>query len=328
MVQGPLKSSQLKSRQKPEKFTTPEGVEVKTVYCRYCMESKSPKMFYPATDRYLDRNGYMSVCSDCVNEIYDKHFMAESDISRAIYQVCKLVNIAYIPRAVQATITYANKPDKQRKVEKIFSYYKRMMSSLDKMNMDKKMTFEPVQSEYLERPMDESVPESAELKKKWGSHLSFDDIEFLERELADWTAVYKHDTPVEMTLMKEICYKKLEIAKLRVKGDSTDGAIKVLQEIIKTSGLSPVQQSAASGGKSMESIGMWIKDVEQFEPAEWWNSKREKYVDINGWGKFAKDHLIRTIQNTLGLTKNFTLSDETVDNDQDMDFDAEIESDA
>ena len=40
-------------------------------FCRMCETIKSEKYFFDATDKILDKNGHMSVCKDCINELYN-----------------------------------------------------------------------------------------------------------------------------------------------------------------------------------------------------------------------------------------------------------------
>ena len=57
-------------------------------YCRKCKIFKSinGNNFYEATNPFLDSNGWMSICRDCCNNIYDEYFKRKR---------CLLVNCSW-----------------------------------------------------------------------------------------------------------------------------------------------------------------------------------------------------------------------------------------
>jgi len=99
-------TSRRKTISPEDKFFTIDGQRVKSIYCRKCQECKSPKKFLSATDTYLDQNGYMSICNDCIEDIYIKTFAVEQDMSKTILKMARMLNVAYLDSAVQATISH------------------------------------------------------------------------------------------------------------------------------------------------------------------------------------------------------------------------------
>jgi hypothetical protein len=138
----------------------------------------------------------------------------------------------------------------------------------------------------------------------WGNGFSFDDYNFLEFELSNWKSTHKCDNRAEETLLKEICTKILEIRKLREQGSSVSKEQKELQELMKTASVDPAKANVASAGKSVDAFGVWVKDIETKNPAEWWEDQ-EKYKDMDGFLPYIKKYIVRPIKNFFTGSKDF-----------------------
>ncbi|HSH51936.1 MAG TPA: hypothetical protein VK982_09470 [Bacteroidales bacterium] len=73
---------------------------------------------------------------------------------------------------------------------------------------------------------------------------------------------------------------------------------------MKTASVDPAKANAISSGQSVDRFGVWIKDIEQYRPAEWWE-QQEKYVDMDGFKLYIKDYIVRPIKNFFTGTKDF-----------------------
>jgi hypothetical protein len=93
---------------------------------------------------------------------------------------------------------------------------------------------------------------------------------------------------------------------------------------MKNSALTPALQNAASSGKNAESFGVWIRDIEQLVPAEWYKDQ-SKYKDIDGLQDDITD-IKRSIGNFITGSREFNTTDLEEINDLDDDYsDSEIE---
>ena len=95
----------MKSKQrKPTTLST--KIEDGVSYCRKCCMTKSVSNFYETTDRYLDGTGYMSVCKDCIVEIYTQMFQSLRSHEKKILRICQLFNIRYDQNALDASVRH------------------------------------------------------------------------------------------------------------------------------------------------------------------------------------------------------------------------------
>jgi len=308
-----------KSRRKTQVATSVSktGVELTTCYCRKCMEDKKHTEFYNALDLFLDSNGKMSVCKSCIQDIYTGQYLGQHSVDRSILNCCRILNIKFDDAALSALKTHLRTLESQGKttnspvglyINKLYSVQKRAIGNKD---YSEDFTFvEPdviVKVEHMEEgEVQEDV--DAYLKRFWGERLSYDDYQYLEQELANWQETTKCDTHPELILVKEICYKMNEIRIDRLAEKSVDGKVKALQELMKSSALTPSQQSAASGGKSAEAFGVWIKDIEQKTPAEWYKD-HEIFQDVDNIQKYGEDFITRPLRNFITESRDFNIAE-------------------
>lgn len=149
----------------------------------------------------------------------------------------------------------------------------------------------------------------------WGKGFDIDDYIFLESELSNWKKTHKCDNQAEITLLKEICIKVLEIRKAREQRNSVGNLQKELQDLMRTCSVDPSKANQASAGKSHDAFGLWVKEIEQFRPAEWYEDQ-EKYKDMDGFIPYIKNYIIRPIENFFTGLRNFVV-DDNIDADLD-----------
>lgn len=312
-----------KSRKKTQK---------KELYCRRCQETKSEMFFYSALDSYLDKNGYMSVCKNCCNEIYNLCLNSELNINKALLKTCRILNIAYVQDAIDSANLQVSGENQKYDSEKYFGIYKAKLGNYFRMYPDAPSTFDsyPQNIEFNVEDENSILENEGEdysryLKNTWGSGLSIEDYSFLEEKLSEWKRTHKCDTNSELILMQEICHLQLTVRKARETGGATEKLVKSLQDLIKTANLSPAQANMSNAAKGTEAFGNWIKDIEQLEPAEWWNQNRELFKDVDNLNQYWEDFIVRPIKNFITRSKDFNVRSNVSGN---LDFELrEVEDD-
>ena len=286
--------------------------EAHLIYCRKCQKEKNEQSFYSAVDTYVDSNGFFSICKDCVNEIYVLALNTEMDMKKAIYKTCKIINLAYVEEAIESTLLHLD--TKGMPIDSAFGVYKAKLGNYFRVVKDIPQTFEsfgstPTFNAEDAKTITETQGEdfSEYLRMAWGNGMSIDDYNFLESTLSDWKNTHKCDTTSELTLIREICQSQLAIRKAREQGLDTKTLVKSMQEIIKTANLSPAQANMSNASKGNEVFGMWIKDIEQLEPAEWWDTNRNPFIDVDNIAQYFEDFVTRPIKNFLTRSKDFVV---------------------
>ena len=290
---------------------------IEKTYCRMCKDILNASEFYTATNPMIDKNGLMSICKNHCNEIFDNYFAIYNNFEVSLKLTCQDLDVRYSEDALKSAQSHMESlMTKGKKADKLFGYYKSKLSSTNKSN-EKMESFRYKDSNFLRQEnMDiENGEVDDDLIIFWGKSFNIDDYIFLESELSAWKQTHKCDNQAEITLLREICIKILEIRQAREKGDGVGGLQKELQDLLKTASLDPAKANAASAGKSHDSFGIWIKDIEQFKPAEWFE-QQEKYQDMDGFIPYIKNYIVRPIENFITGIRNFVV-DDSIDADLD-----------
>lgn len=295
-----------------------------TSYCRKCMKTLPIKEFYEAVDgRMLDSNGYMSVCKDCINSLYNEIYLTNNSIEKTLHKMCISLNIKYYNEAVQATKTHVNTLlENGKNVNAIFGIYKMKLvatqKSMDKSNIEP-MPYEDVATIYYEK--EDTVKEVVipqELKNFWGNGHTAEDIQFLEKEYANFKTTHRADSYAEVTLLKEVCYLILKINKLRENNDQTKDELKLLQDLMKSLAISPNVATSSQGSKSLDTFGLWIQDIEKEEPAQWLMSdpRGDIYRDVAKTDEYFNKYFVRPLMNAITGSRDFNIDDEDITDEE------------
>lgn len=303
-------------------------------YCRKCQQSKPLNQFYEATNLNIDTSGKLSVCRDCCNELYHKYFSIYNNLEIALDLTCRDLDIVYDEDALIQTQSHIDKLlSNGKNANAVFGYYKSKLSSLNKNNTgmesfrykdspkfknainNLEIHNENQNNDNCDNVIYFSNEDRYELGLFWGDGFTDNQLQYLVNELENWKQTHKCDNRAELTLLKEICIKLLQIRDKRALKESVSNDLKELQDLMKTASVDPAKANVASAGKSHECFGLWVKDIEQFTPAEWFEDQ-EKYTDMDGFGKYIKNYITRPIENFLAGTRNFIV-DDTIDGDLD-----------
>ncbi len=290
------------------------GQIIESVYCRKCCETKKPSEFYSAVDNFLDANGYFSLCKSCIGKIYVNFYKSESNLEKAIYKLCKTINLKYDVSAVDALRSQYNAKGKEFGDESDVGIYKARLVSVQRSfgekadNLDLTFQYE-TQIINTETINDEDFDgQGYDMKIKWGADLSADDYIFLEEKLYEWKADYSCQNKAELFLMKELCFKELELKNARVGGlTNVDSILKSMDNLLKSAALTPAQSTASSGG-AKDTWGLMMKQIETTRPAEFYGTEDKKlFKDFDNLGAYITNYIKRPMLNFWGASKSFEL---------------------
>ena len=113
----------VKTRRLPEPITIDTGLPTNLAYCRKCQKLKHEAEFYKAVDLVLDSNGKMSVCKECINEMYVLFVDSEhGSISKAVLKICRMLNMKYDETAIYSALEHMK--IKESDESKFFGFYR------------------------------------------------------------------------------------------------------------------------------------------------------------------------------------------------------------
>jgi hypothetical protein len=297
---------------------TSTGLTVETSHCRRCRQAKSREKFIDATNTLLDTNGLLSVCNDCIEELFSNIYGYSGSIEATILKLCRMLDVAYVPAAIEsAKKSMESKSNSGRVVNPstLFGVYKHLAKVMSRTGLKDTM----VDMSYREvsggqetpkdpdKILDPNAFEGADdLLQFWGTD-DINEISFLEREFANFKRTHKADTYAEIILMKEVCHKISEMDKARREGRSVDSMLKALQEVMKNLAISPNITNAASGN-AVDSFGSWIKEIESTRPAEWVEDK-SVFRDVDKLEEYSEKYITSPLRTFVTGNKEFDLDD-------------------
>lgn len=293
------------------------------ILCTCCGKEKQCGKFYESQSELYKSLGYLPICKDCIGDIYKQYEKKYKDDKEIIYNFCRLFDLPFSNSDFDGAVQHSKKTN-----WKLYQSYFKQINSFGEVNSVGRC-FEDSEKLYINNNDDNLIANKLnidgvnfdtevdeEVQLFWGFGFDKNDYLFLEHELSEWKKTHKCDNQAEITLLKEICIKILEIRKGRMRGESVSKLQKELQDLMKTASVDPAKANAISDGQTVDRFGVWIKDIEQYRPAEWWD-KQEKYVDMDGFKPYIKNYIVRPIKNFFTGTKNFIIGDEDLSLEED-----------
>ena len=295
-----------------------------TFYCRKCTSFLPEKNFYKAVDNGLiDTNGKLSVCKTCAQKIYDEIYAEKGSMEKAIHAMCTSLNIKFSNEALSATKSHINTLlENGKNVNAIFSIFLMKLvatnPSMDK-SVTQNMTYEDVGVIFTTQEINtREIPIPVDTLKFWGETLSREDVEYLEGEYVNFRQSYKSEKYADVILMKQVCYILLDISEARKGGADTSKLGKELRELMDSLTISPESANKLSTGKEVESYGLWIQDIENYEPCEWLKSdpRGDIYRDVAKTEEYFKSYFVRPLKNFITGSKDFNVEDSESTDDE------------
>jgi len=246
------------------------------IYCRKCQKTMSNSNFYEATNPMLDSNGFMSICKNCCHSIYDNYFSVNNNMENSIYLTCRDVDVCFNKLAFKSLQTQIESIlAKGKTTDKTFGLYKSKLGSTAKASnsivdfrfKDSDNIVEQVNA-INEKLLNSDEFESVEieyLRNKWGNTLPADDLSYLEQKYNEWYDNYDIQGKAMELLVQQLCFEELFVYKERQTGEDVSKRLKSIQDMMKSSKLSPRQETASEHAE-FQTISEFIKKVEQTKP--------------------------------------------------------------
>jgi len=167
------------------KFTSPTGFSLTECYCRHCVQYKNPKDFQPSYDSTLDKNGMMSICRSCCEEIYQDNLRAEKDISKALLKTCRTLNWVFYSPAIEPSIEkYKIARDKNPDGKILFTgAYWTIVNGTNNMKYSEipSLTFtEPLREDFIPKEFINDGEINEEIIKFWGEGFEKEEYKVLQ----------------------------------------------------------------------------------------------------------------------------------------------------
>lgn len=307
----PIKKLKLKKDWRT-RIVSPTGYSLTELYCRRCVQYKNPKDFRVSHDINLDKNGMMSVCKNCCEEIYQENLRGERDIKSALLKTCRTLNWIYHTPSIEPTIERLKQlkdknPDGTQSFTSIYWLTVTGTANMKHTDIPSFIFVEPVISDFTPKEMIEDEVDQSTIDF-WGEGYLKDDYRFMEFHFSNFRKTHKIETHTEVVLCQEVVYEMLKNKKIRMSGGDVDA--KRLESLTKSLGVSPMQTSASQSSKAMDTFSAFIKIIEETTPAEYYKDKM-LFKDFDNIEWYFDRFVRRPIKNFFGLSRDFNISEDS-----------------
>lgn len=252
-----------------------------SIVCSRCgtRYAKRRTNFHPCYGAFYRGVGYLHICKNCLEVIYNTYLAQSKKSKDAVRQTCRKLDL-YWNEDLYESIASKNAP------KAIMDQY---ISRLNQKYAGKSYDDTLIEEDTLWQFGKFEVPEPAidpvpitqptpaieeevdpELVDFWGvgfSSIVYDQLQKRYNEWLENVGTDKFDTATEM-LVKQICLTERDIAVDRENGASPEKSIQILNSLLGSANLKPAQQKQEedSSGVDGTPLGVWLLRFENERP--------------------------------------------------------------
>lgn len=282
------------------------------------------KGFFPVSYGILYKGlGYLPYCRQCVDEMFDRYYAECGDQKKAVRQMCRKLDIYWS----EGSYELAEKTSATKSL--MTSYLARVGTAKNAgKSYDDTLREEGVLWKSVERPMfgvyvaqeapsepkveeapqesEEPVPD--EVRDFWGPGYTPEMYRELEQRRAYYMAKfpegYEPDIGTEV-IIRQICNLEIEINKGRTTGGNIAQSVKVLNELLGSANMKPIQKKAGELDAELERtpMGVWIQRWEEKRPVP---EPDPEFQDHDGIIRYISVWFLGHLSKMLGIKNAYS----------------------
>lgn len=284
--------------------------QTNVVCCKCGRAYRQRRNFFPVSYAVLHKGiGYMPICKECIDKMYNDYLIECGNSKDACRQVCRKLDLYWNETIFNAadkrstartmmsgyitkinTIAQANKSydDTLREEGTIWKFTPEDMKS-DEDRPETRAAEEEKPAESEDKREEIVVPES--VKAFWGPNVQAGMYKDLEQRKKYWLAKFSaQGTDVDVgteALLRQICIMEIAINRDLAEGRAIDKNVNALNNLLGSASLKPAQKKEdASTDAALAStpLGVWLYRYEQKRPLP---EIDEDMRDVNGIRKYV-----------------------------------------
>lgn len=250
-----------------------------TAICSRCGRKYSRrKGYFPVSYAVLHKGiGYVPVCKDCIDTMYNTYLAQCNNAKDAVRQMCRKLDLYWsesvyeiVERKSTTRTMMTQYIAKINSVSYAGRSYDDTLSEEGTLWDFNQKSDDILDCEDLDIPQNESVETPEEIVTFWGSGYSDEMYRELEQRRQYWMSKFPEGTELDVgteALIRQICSLELDINRDRIAGKSVDKSVNALNNLLGSANLKPTQQKA-DGDNAQENtpFGVWIRRWETQRP--------------------------------------------------------------
>ncbi len=258
----------------------------KAVCCKCGIAYGRKKGYFPVSYAELYKGtGYMPICKDCVEKMYNRYLSQCNDTKTAVRQMCRKLDLFWD----EGVFEYTMKKSSTRSVMtqyivKVNSVTYAGKSYDDTLSADGSLwsfgnNTPPIVPEQAppERVKAHDEPENDDLEDIddsviafWGTGYSAEMYRELEQKRQYWTSRFPEGAVLDVgteAIIKQICGLELDISRDRAAGRPVDKSVGALNNLLGSANMKPAQKKDdADSALESTPFGIWIRRWENERP--------------------------------------------------------------
>lgn len=253
--------------------------------------------------------GFMHLCKDCIDSMYNSYFSEIGDQRAAVMQMCRkldlfwndsIYDIVELKSSSKSIMTqYISKINNLSYAGKSYDDTLLAEGTLWSFSKAKK---ENKVSEAAEE-LTETPPEIAAF---WGSGYSDEMYAELEQRRQYWMSKFPKNANLDVgteALIRQICALELDINRDRIAGKPTDKSVNALNNLLGSANLKPTQlKNDVADSYEKTPFGVWIQRLENERPV---SEPDEDMKDVDGIVRYISIWFLGHLCKMLGIKNTY-----------------------
>lgn len=250
-----------------------------TAICSKCGKKYSRrKGYFPVSYAILHKGvGYVPICKDCVDTMYNAYLAQCNNAKDAVRQMCRKLDLYWSESVYEVverkSTTRSMMTQYIAKINSVSYAGKSYDDTLSEEGTLWNFNHEPDNISNYENsdvPQNEAMETPEETITFWGSGFSDEMYHELEQRRQYWMSKFPDGTELDVgteALIRQICSLELDINRDRIAGKSVDKSVNALNNLLGSANLKPTQQKN-DGDNAQENtpFGVWIRRWETQRP--------------------------------------------------------------
>lgn len=245
---------------------------------------------------FAGNNGRIPSCYACMNKFFEEYYNEFGSEKKAMRKLCSKYDIYWSERC----FTYASADDSDKDIVRRY-----VQSTVLKPNTHKTFTDTLEEEDAERRATDEAIADSVkrgaslppDVYERWGVGYSVEELNYAEdkyNSLVEQSGGEIDET--EKTLIRDLVNADILKGRAMKKGDVDEYSkcSKMYRDILKETEFKNRKDTTRS--KEIESWGTWVRDIENFCPADLYK-RPSLFEDIDGIGEYFQRFIVRPVVN-------------------------------
>lgn len=262
--------------------------------------------------------GYLHICKQCIENMYNKYLSQCNDSRKAVRQMCRKLDLYYSDsiynsvenKTTKHTImtTYITRISNIKNAGKSFDDTLKDEEALWSFGNDSTDKEEVVIEEtpIVEENEDIYIPEKVIMF--WGPGYTPSMYNELQQRFDYWKTEFPKNIEIDIgteAILRQICFSEIDINRDRAAGRSTDKKQTLLNNLIGSLGLKPTQKKSDDLDASVENtpFGVWIRKWEEGRPVP---EPDSQFKDVDGVVSYIEVWFKGHLSKMIGLKNSFS----------------------